>query len=58
MKVFFKTLSWIGLALSILPPFFLFAGVIERSTYLNLLIIGMLLWFGTAPFWIKSDSRT
>lgn len=50
-----KSVSYTGLALSIVPALLAFAGVIEQQLQFNLMIAGMLLWFGTAIFWIKSD---
>lgn len=47
--------SAVGLALSIVPALLLFGGVISRPTYRGLMVLGMVLWFGTAVFWIKAD---
>lgn len=56
-KTLLKLISYLGLAMSILPAMLFFAGKLDRQTYLNLLIVGMILWFSTAIFWIKSDHR-
>ncbi len=29
--------------------------MMAKETYFQLLLVGMLLWFGTAIFWIKPD---
>jgi hypothetical protein len=50
-----KTVSYLGLAASIVPAFLLFGGVVSKGTYLWLMILGMVTWFGTATFWIKRD---
>lgn len=56
MKIFIKTISYIGLALTVMPAFFVFAGKITWGTHAKLMFIGTLLWFFTAPFWIKKRS--
>jgi len=58
MKTVLKLVSYTGLALSLVPAFLFFAGKLDRPVYLNLLIAGMILWFATAIFWIKSDHQT
>ena len=50
-----KVVSYLGLALSILPAFLVFGDVVSRETYLRLMAVGMVLWFGTAIFWVKRD---
>ena len=54
-KLILQIISFIGLALSILPAFLLFGGMLAKDTYLQLMIVGMVLWFGMALFWIKPD---
>ncbi len=53
MKIGVKILSYIGLALTVLPAFFVFSGQITWETHAQLMLAGTLLWFATAPFWIK-----
>ncbi len=50
-----QMVSLLGLALSIVPAMLLFAGGITRETYLRLLVLGMLLWFGSAVIWIRPE---
>jgi hypothetical protein len=50
-----QIISFCGLVLSILPAFLVYSGAFEKQTYLNLMLLGMLLWFGTAIFWVKKD---
>ncbi len=38
-----------GLALTILPSLFVFAGAMEWRTHANLMFAGMVLWFLSAP---------
>ena len=40
-----KTLSFIGLALTVLPSFWVFSGKIEWDLHARLMLIGMVLWF-------------
>jgi len=54
-KLILQIISFIGLALSIIPAFLLFGGMLAKDTYLLLMIVGMVLWFGSALFWIKPD---
>ena len=54
-KKVLRIVSYAGLALSIIPAFMVFGGVLTKETYLRLLFLGMVLWFGTAVFWIKKD---
>ncbi|MEO9477983.1 MAG: hypothetical protein ABJG41_20735 [Cyclobacteriaceae bacterium] len=56
MKILLKIISFIGLLFTIVPPFLVFYGVIEKSTHFTLMGIGVLLWFTTAPFWMKNPS--
>ncbi|GAA4458359.1 hypothetical protein GCM10023189_30480 [Nibrella saemangeumensis] len=52
MKTILKPLSYIGLALTVVPAFLVFYGVLSLADHKLLMLAGMLLWFVTAPFWI------
>lgn len=52
---FLRLVSYSGLAISFLPALLVFQGMMAKETYFQLLLVGMLLWFGTAIFWIKPD---
>jgi hypothetical protein len=56
MKQVLKIISYIGLLLTIVPSLFVFRGVIDMKVHFNLMIVGMVLWFATAPFCMKSSS--
>jgi hypothetical protein len=56
MKLLLKIISYSGLALTILPSFLVFKGMIELRMNFILMIIGLILWFSSAPFWMKSQS--
>lgn len=53
MTLILKLLSFIGLALTLVPSVLVFRDVISFDTHTTLMIFGMLLWFGTSPFWMK-----
>jgi len=55
MKIFLKVLSYIALCLTVVPSFYVFAGSITWQTHADLMLGGTLLWFVTAPFWMKKD---
>ena len=54
-KLILQVISFLGLALSIIPAFLVFGAIIFKETYLWLMILGMVMWFSTAIFWIKRD---
>lgn len=57
MQFILKVLSYIGLILTVVPSFLVFAGVIELSFHKTLMLIGTLLWFLTAPFWMNKEKH-
>lgn len=56
MKNLLKVCSALGLALTIIPSILVFKGTIAIETHYQLMIAGMVLWFGSAPFWMKGSS--
>lgn len=56
MKPILKILSYLGLALTLVAGLLVFAGTIDLDTMKTLLVVGMLLWFPTAVFWIQPRS--
>jgi hypothetical protein len=56
MKKILMVISFLGLLLTILPSILVFAGNIEISDHFHLMVWGMVLWFATAPFWMKTKS--
>jgi high-affinity Fe2+/Pb2+ permease len=57
MQSFLKILSYLGLALTVVPSFLVFSGVIDLSYHKMLMLIGTLLWFLTAPFWMNKQKH-
>ena len=56
MKLLLKLISFIGLVLTVVPAFLVFAGTIDLSMHKNLMLAGTLLWFIPAPFWMSRKS--
>ena len=58
LHIVYIILSLIGLGLTVIPSFLVFAGVISLYENKELMFAGTVLWFITAPLWIgKKDSR-
>jgi hypothetical protein len=57
MRMLLKLVSFVGLGLTVVPAFLVFAGTLTWNTHAVLMGIGALLWFATAPFWmLEADS--
>lgn len=56
MKPILKIISVLGLALTIVPSLLVFSSVITKQTHFRLMTVGLVLWFATAPFWMRSKS--
>ncbi len=56
MKTLLKIVSIAGLFLTVVPSFLVFSGVMTFDMHTILAFIGTLLWFFSAPFWMKSTS--
>lgn len=55
MSLLLKFLSAVGLGLTVVPAFLVFAGRLPWETHATLMLVGTVLWFVTAPFWMESD---
>ena len=55
MNSILKTISYLGLAITIAAPLLVWAGKLSIEANKTLLIVGMLVWFGSAVFWIKRE---
>ena len=51
-----KIVSLFGLLLTVVPSFMVFYKVIDKPIHFMFMLIGAVLWFGTAPFWMKGTS--
>jgi hypothetical protein len=56
MSLLLKLLSYIALGLTVVPAFLIFAQAITWNTYLTMMTVGTVLWFCTAPFWMRKES--
>jgi hypothetical protein len=52
MKLIIKIVSFIGLGLSIIPAVLVFGEQLDTSTCKQLMFLGTILWFVTAPAWM------
>lgn len=52
-KLLLKILSFVGLALTIVPAILVFSGDMESDTCKQLMFLGTVVWFLTAPFWMN-----
>ena len=55
MKILLIIISIAGLALTVVPSVLVFLQEIAMDTHKQLMLVGMLLWFFTAPFWMKEQ---
>ena len=55
MKMILMPLSFLGLLLTVVPSFFVLKGTMEWNLHAQLMFAGMVLWFGTAPFWMNKE---
>lgn len=63
MKKSFKAiliiLSFIALAMTVVPAFLVFANVISLQEHKHYMFAGTIIWFATAPFWMgKKKDKT
>ena len=52
-----KIISFVGLGLTLVPAFLVYQGVIDLDTNKNLMLLGTLIWFSTAPYWINRPAE-
>lgn len=57
MKLLLKLASAVALGLTVVPAFLVFDGVLAWRTHAALMLAGALLWFATAPFWMRDESH-
>lgn len=56
MKTILKILSFIGLILTVVPSFMVFNDSITLDMHKWLMLLGTILWFATAPFWMNKKA--
>lgn len=52
-KIVLSSIAFIGLLLTVIPAFLVFYDIINLEGHKNLMLVGAILWFFTAPFIIK-----
>ena len=52
MTMVLKIISLVGLLLTIVPAFLVFSGTMAIESHYTLMLIGTVLWFASAPFWM------
>lgn len=58
MKTWLPFVSAIALTLVIVPACLYFPGAIDKPRMQSLMLLGTILWFASAPFWLgKRTSR-
>ncbi len=55
MRQILISVSLVGLTLTVVPSLLVMLGKIAWTRHADLMLLGMILWFATAPFWMKSD---
>lgn len=58
MKKIAFIISMICLALTLLPSFLVFMGVISLEANKNLMLAGTIGWFLTAPYWMHQKQKS
>jgi len=56
MKRLLQSVSILGLILTLVPSFLVMAGRLAWETHSALMLIGMIMWFSSAPFWMRKDT--
>ena len=57
MKLLLMILSYIGLGLTLIPSILVFHGDISGDQNKYLMMVGTILWFVTAPFWMNKKKE-
>ncbi|MDX2248509.1 MAG: hypothetical protein SF052_17120 [Bacteroidia bacterium] len=55
MKTALKIISYTGLGLTIVPSLLVAAGILANTQNKTLMLVGMILWFATVPFWMGKE---
>jgi hypothetical protein len=57
MRWTLRALSALALGLTIAPAFLVFADTITWETHAALMLAGAVLWFATAPLWMREQGK-
>ncbi len=55
MRILLIIASMAGLVLTIVPSVMVFVQEMSLDNNKQLMLLGMVLWFGTSPFWMKEQ---
>jgi hypothetical protein len=58
IRIILNVISFVGLVLTIVPAFLVFFQRMELQQNKNLMFIGTIMWFVTAPFWMKHKKES
>lgn len=58
MKLFLIIISFVGLALTLFPSFFVFSNLLNLDDAKTLMLIGSVIWLAIAPLWINKKETT
>jgi hypothetical protein len=58
MRTIAILVSVVGLVLTIAPSVAVFVGAATWQTHANLMLLGTVLWFASAPFWMGESKPT
>ncbi|MCE5250461.1 hypothetical protein LLG96_09610 [bacterium] len=50
-----QAVSAVGLCLTVIPAFLVWYGAISWVLHVQMMFAGMVMWFGTAPFWMNRE---
>jgi len=57
MKATARVLGLLALILTIAPALFNATGILSEAAMKALMLAGTILWFATAPFWLKAGDH-
>ncbi len=57
MKNLLKIISFAALALTLIPSFLVLNGIISPELSKTLMLIGTVIWFGSASFWMNKAEK-
>lgn len=57
MKRIAAILSCLALGLTLIPSFLVASQILSFKVYTQLMLIGTLIWFIAAPYWIRPKTR-
>ena len=52
MKILLPLVSYVGLALVIVPALAYLSDWLEKGAMTSLMAVGTIVWFGSVPFWM------